>query len=179
MDHSAIVKACMNGDRKAQRSLIDEYSSLLMSVCLRYCKNRLDAEDALQESWIRIFKGMEGYQEAGYFKAWICRITIHTALRYMERNQKHNQNEEIGEVHFEGIKPEALELMKAGDIIKLIDRLPDRAATVFKLYVIDELPHSDIASLLGISESTSRVYLTRAREGLRILIADQEKVENQ
>ena len=179
MEHNAIVKACMEGDRNAQRSLIDGYSSLLMSICLRYCRSQHDAEDALQESWIRIFKGMEGYQEAGYFKAWICRITIHTALRYMQRQQRHANHEEIGNEHFDEIKPEALELMKARDIIKLIAQLPDRAATVFKLYVIDELNHSDIATLLGISESTSRVYLTRAREGLRILIADQEKVENQ
>jgi len=179
MDHAKTIKACLNGDKKAQRSLIDGYSSLLMSICLRYSRTRAEAEDALQEAWIRIFHGMEQYQETGFFKAWICRITVHAAIR---NNQRHRQLDQLdtvdGNLGFH-LSPEVIPHLHAQDLLSMINRLPERQATIFKLYVVDGFQHKEIAELLDINESTSRVYLTKAREALRILIVDPEKIENQ
>ena len=179
MDHSNIIKDCLNGDRKAQRALIDAYSSLLMSICQRYVSQRESAEDALQESWIRIFKGMDGYKEEGHFKAWICKITIHTALRWNERIKPTETLESATVNAMPDFEPGALQKLKAADLLALLDMLPERCSTVFKLAIVDGYSHREIGEMLGINESTSRVYLTRAREQLRILIVDHEKVANQ
>jgi len=179
MEHADIIKACLKGDKKAQRSLIDGFSPLLMGICLRYSRNRTEAEDALQEAWIRIFKGMEQYREEGFFKAWICRITVHAAIRNSQRYRDTSQLDGHTNPHQLHISPEIIPQLNAEDLLGIINGLPERHATVFKLYVVDGFQHKEIAELLEINESTSRVYLTKAREALRILIADPEKIENQ
>lgn len=179
MDHRDIIKDCLNGDRRAQRALIDTWSALLMSICLRYVRQRDEAEDALQECWIRIFKGMEGYREEGNFKAWICKIAVHTALRWKESSRPMDVLETASVRDLPDFEPGALQKLNAADLLALLDLLPERCSTVFKLYIVDGYSHREIGDLLGIGESTSRVYLTKAREQLRILIADHEKIENQ
>lgn len=179
MQHTDIIRACLRGDKNAQRGLIDIYSPLLMGICLRYSRNRMEAEDALQESWIRIFKGMEQYREDGFFKAWACKVTIHAAIRNAQRYRDTEPLSDHESILDMNIRPEIIPELNARDLLALIDRLPERQATVFKLYVVDGFQHKEIAELLEINESTSRVYLTKARESLRILIADPQKVENQ
>lgn len=179
MDTEAIIKAAVKGSSKAQRQLIDAYSSLLMSVCRRYCRSKEEAEDSLQDSWIRIFRGLPKYRERGQFKAWICRIAVNVSLRNIEKNRDivPLENEHAG--IFADLSPGALEQLKAEDLLEIINKLPERCSVVFKLYVIDGFSHRDIAELLEINESTSRVYLTRAREILREQVVQIEKVENQ
>ncbi|HPK10887.1 MAG TPA: RNA polymerase sigma factor [Saprospiraceae bacterium] len=175
MDSKMLIKNAMKGDSRSQRLLFDSYSPMLFSVCMRYCKSREEAEDALQDAWIKIFNSLEQYESRGKFEAWLRTIAINTSIRRRQKlyfvNEKNGY--EILPDYYENA--DILESMHADEILSMIDRLPDGYAEVFKLFVIDDFKHKEIAEIMGISESTSRVKLTMARRKLQKMIINLDK----
>ena len=174
MEEKQLILECIHGNRKSQRYLFDKYSQLLLNVSRRYSPTKEVAEDVLQEAWIKIFKGLQKYQHENKFEAWLKTIVIHTALRNNSKSHfkfENNGYETLNEVEAD---PQIISEMNYDMIIDLIDELPPGYAAVFKLAILDEYNHKEIAKLMDITESTSRVKLSEARKRLQKLIIMNE-----
>ncbi|MEE9437617.1 MAG: sigma-70 family RNA polymerase sigma factor [Saprospiraceae bacterium] len=177
MNKSTLIQECKQSNPQAQRELINSYSALLYNVALRYAVDREDAKDIIQEAWIKIFNNIKKYKEEGKFEAWLTRIVINTALR--KKNSFQSRSHIYVESFFDApsVEPRALENLKYDDLIKIVNQIPEVSREVFKMAAIDGLRHKEIADILNIKESTSRAHLTRAKQALRSLIVQLEKVK--
>lgn len=138
-----------------------------MALCMRYAQNRDDAEDMLQEGWIRVFDNLKSFRHQGSLEGWIRKVMVTTALRHL---RKAKPTEELTFTHdFEESPeiPDALAQLNEQEIIVLIETLPAGYRMVFNLFVIEGYRHTEIANLLGIEESTSRSQLVKARKWLQ------------
>ena len=148
---------------------------MLMATCLRYCKNVEDAQDCLQEAWIKIFKSIDKYQNTGSFKAWMQRITINCALTIYRKTASIIRIESNRVMAPTMHAPKIYSDLNAKEILDLIQQLTEVKRHVFTLYVIEGYKHTEIAELLEISDGTSRSILTRARQEIRELIKCHDK----
>lgn len=167
-----LVAGCQKGNPRHQRALYEQYYRLMFGLCLRYTDNRDDAEDILQEGFIKVFKHINSFRGQGSFEGWIRRIMVHTAIEHYRRNSRYFMVdiEEAREVAFEA---DALMALSRDEIVGHIQALPVGYRTVFNLYVVEGYPHQEIADMLGISVGTSKSQLSRAKKLL------QEKLEQQ
>jgi RNA polymerase sigma-70 factor (ECF subfamily) len=136
----------------------------MMGVCYRYARNRADAEDMLQEGFIKVFSRLSQYRSEGSLEGWIRRIMVTTAINALNRDkflQKNIDLEQVGELPVEG--PVANDTV-GGELMQLLHRMPVGYKTIMNLYAIEGYSHKEIAQLLGIAESTSRSQYSRARE---------------
>lgn len=174
-DHE-LISRCGANDRKAQRLLYERFAPLLMSICHRYV-GTANAEDVVQDSFIRIFQYLVQYRNDGSFEGWIRRVCVNTCIRYLEK-KKRLQIEYVGDVLIDtGVEPDAISKMGADELMQLIDKLPDGYRTVFNLSVIEGFHHKEIADMLGIEESSSRSQLTKARKYIQRSLVATQKVE--
>ncbi|MFZ1751492.1 MAG: RNA polymerase sigma factor [Saprospiraceae bacterium] len=165
-----LLRACLSGDRVAQRDIFHMYASKMMAVCIRYARHRAEAEDILQDAFVKVFAHLRDYEGRGSLEGWIRRIIIHTAIR--NNRQKSVSHEDIGIDHVkeDGVGPEVFSVLSEEELLKLITTLPTGYRMVFNLHAIEGYSHREISELLHIEESTSRSQLTKARRML------QEKV---
>ena len=168
-----IVEGCKAGKHKAFSMLYKKYSAVMLGLCLRYCKNLQEAEDVLQEGFIKVFRNIKKFREEGSFEGWIKRIMINCAIDHYQKNLKHAFHENLDELN-EKIADDEEVAGKYRDhgvdkdqLMKMIQDLPDGYRIVFNMYVIEEYSHRDIATSLGISENTSKTQLMKARRALR------------
>ncbi|GAA0872808.1 RNA polymerase sigma factor [Gangjinia marincola] len=162
MSLKQLIKACEKKDVKAQEQLYHLYAGKLFSVCLKYSSNYQEAQDNLQDAFIKVFNKVEQFKHKGSFEGWIKRIAINTCLqRYRNQTLFELVNEEaIAEVQEVEIGEDELDL---SDLLSLIQELPDRYRMVFNLYVLDGYSHKEIADMLTITVGTSKSNLSRAR----------------
>jgi RNA polymerase sigma-70 factor (ECF subfamily) len=172
MTETQLINKCIKGDSNSQKSLFEKYTPMLFMVSLRYARSREDAEDALQESWVKIFNSLESYQSRGKFEAWMKTIVINTALRNGSKAYFKNEKNGFEYLVEEEIEPSVVAEMSYNEIMEMVNQLPDGYAQVFKLAVIDDFKHKEIAALLNIAESTSRVKLTLAKRKLQKMVND-------
>ncbi len=163
----SIIEGCQKLDPKFQRELVLRYSARLMTVSRRYCIDNAMAEDILQDALINILRHIIHYEERGSFEAWMTRIVINTALKSFKKSAFKNEVLELDQMPMPPIDPEVYAKMGAEELMELINKLPHGFREVFNLYSIEGYSHKEITALLGISESTSRSQLTRARALLR------------
>jgi len=179
LTEAEIIKYCKEGNRNGFKELVDKYAPLLMGICLRYMNNEFDANDVLQESFIRIFKNIGNYKSNGSFEGWISKITVRSALialrkrksgiRFLE--QVSNNEEKTYEAEIEVNLNEE-------DILLMIQKLPEHYRIIFNMSVIEGYNHAEIAKLLNIPEGTSRTKLTRARKKLQeIYLKEMDDIE--
>jgi len=176
MDEKQLLKACLDGDIRAQKHLYDYHAPKMFGICLRYAPDSDTAADILQDGFIRIFDKLQTFRQEGSLEGWMRRIMVNTALGYLRRNDILRRAVALDDT-FSG--PEtthedenSIELPNQQTLLRLIADLPPGFRTVFNLYAIDNLPHSEIARLLGISEGTSKSQYARARAWLRKRITD-------
>ncbi len=174
MDESDLIRRCMANERKAQRLLYDRYAPVMLSVCRRYMGNA-QAEDALQESFIRVFRYLVQYRHEGSFEGWLRRICVNTCIRLIQQSRRLMIEYAADNMPDLPVDPDALHQLQAEELLNLIDRLPDGYRTVFNLSIIEGYSHKEIGDLLGIGESSSRSQLTKARKYMqRYLMAPQK-----
>ena len=170
-----IIVGCQQGKRKAYNQLFETYAPVMLGVCMRYCKNRIDAEDVLQDGFIKVFKQIHKFRFEGSFEGWVKRIMINAAIDNYQVNLKHAFHENLAEAvgdadsadfHSDDDLPEEMRIPHA-KLMDMIQELPDGYRMVFNLYAIENYNHKEIASLLGISENTSKTQLLKARKALR------------
>lgn len=154
----------------AQQALYDRYSGKMFALCLRYAKHSAEAEDILQEGFIKVFDKISSFRGDGSFEGWIRRIMIHTAIKYYHKASR--KNEAIGweSLPDNPLKPDVYGQLDADQILGLIQELPEGYRLVFNLHALEGYKHKEIADMLEIGESTSRSQLTKARSMLQNMI---------
>lgn len=167
---SDLIAGCIRGDRKMQYELYQRYSPKMFGVCLRYAGNTEEAEDVLQEGFIKIFKKIDSFRSEGSFEGWIRRIFVNTAIEHFRRKSYLQPITEREESTVEGQYVSVLDSLAEKDIIKLVQQLSPGYRTVFNMYVVEGYTHKQIADLLGISEGTSKSQLSRAKIILQDLV---------
>lgn len=167
----AILEGCIAGKRSAQSKLYKMCASTMMGVCMRYTSNRDEAEDVVQEGFIKVFQRISTFRREGSFEGWIKRIMINQALNHYRKNRKqpyHSIIEEIDETQILDMEePEPLDPVPADLLLNMIQKLPEGYRMVFSLYVFEDYSHKEIADVLQVSESTSKTQLLKARRLLR------------
>ena len=168
-----LVERCVQDQRIYQEQLYRRYAKDMYKVCLMYADNTADASDILQESFIKVFKNIHQFRFEGSLRGWIRRTVAHTAINAYNKRQRDHQlvvpMAESGEV--DASIDSILGELAAQDIIRLVNGLPQKAQQVLKLYAIEGYSHREVADQLGISESTSRSNLVKARTKLKALLA--------
>jgi RNA polymerase sigma factor (sigma-70 family) len=162
-----LIKSCIDGLPSAQNQLYQLFSSKLFAICCRYASSDDQAKDMFQESLIRIFQKLPDFRFEGSFEGWMKRITVNQCLDAIRKDKSKlfddlESNESV-EVQFNT----AADQLQANDLLKLLSKLPLGYRTVFNLYAIEGFTHQEIASSLGISESTSKTQLFKARKWLQ------------
>lgn len=147
-----------------------------MTVCLRYSKDQMDAEDILQEAFIRVFKYIHQFKFDGSFEGWIRRVVVNTALKSISKKKIIFSDTETNKEVRTPIEPYVYSNLGEDDILKLISQLPEGYRLVFNLYVIEGYSHDEIAKMLKIEASTSRSQLVKARKMLQNKIAGLHKI---
>ncbi len=177
MDDKSLAEACVNGDYRAQKKLYHLYAPQMMGICMRYSADTADAEDILQEGFIKVYGHISSYSGTGPLGAWMRRIMINTALqRYRENKNMRVVRLEDSSVHLQEVSDDVLCSMSADELIIKIQRLPVGFRTVFNLYAIEGYKHFEIAELLGISEGTSKSQYSRSKALLREMIENENKI---
>ncbi len=161
MSLEELIHHCKKGDRKAQAALYHKYSAVLYGVCLKYSRNKTEAEDSLHDSFMTIYDKIGQYTSKGSFEGWIKKITVNTVL------QKYRKEEPLNLAH-ENIADDVTVDIDHKDVcvqtlLSYIRELPNKYRTTFNLYVLDGHSHKEIGELLGTSEGTSKSNLARAR----------------
>ena len=163
-----IVRGCIRGDKKLQKMLYDRFAPKMMGVCIRYFTNIGEAEDALQEGFIRVFTNLKSFRKEGALESWIRKIIINTTLNYYRSNLKHRYHFDIQEME-ENIEDRSVtrDVFDVKDLLKMIHNLPEGYRIVFNLYEMDGYNHKEIADMLKISTNTSKSQLLKARKLLQ------------
>lgn len=174
MDYQKLVRESLKENAAAQRQLYMHFAPIMMGVCYRYTKSLEDAEDVLQEAFIKVFKKLHQYKGDGELGAWIRRIMVTTALNYLKRNQRYQEELVFTESTLHPVatnNPDVL--LDAKDLALLIRQLPTGYQTIFNLHAVEGYNHAEIGQLLGINEGTSRSQYSRARALLITWLAQQ------
>jgi RNA polymerase sigma factor (sigma-70 family) len=171
MTEEAILKGCLSNEAPAQRELYNRYSSKMLAVCYRYAHNREDAEDMLQEGFIKVFLQIHTFENRGAFEGWVRRIIVHTCINILKKNKKFNESVDI--IHATGVQvreDSVPAIIQAKQVVECIRILPIGYRTVLNLYAIEGYSHREIAGMLDIEESTSRSQYTRAKAMLEDIL---------
>ncbi len=166
-----LIEDCLKGNRTAQRTLYDTYAGKMMAVCLRYCKERETAKDLLHDGFVKVFTHLDSFKGGGSFEGWIRRIMVNTALEHLRKQKDEGYSMDVDEARsLSSDDIGAMEQMQVEELIQLIQKLPDTYRTTFNLFVVEGYSHKEIAEAMNITESSSRVYLTRARQLLQQML---------
>jgi len=168
-----IIEGCQQGRRDAQKQLYELFSPQLFAVCLRYTHNRMEAEDYLHEGYLKIFDKIGQFSGLGPIEAWMRRVMVNTILENFRKNAKYIFVDESNVPLTEDLNPESEQdeaEINIHQLTDLIEQLPEKYKLVFKLYVLEDYTHNEIAKELGISSGTSKSNLARARQWLKTRI---------
>jgi RNA polymerase sigma factor (sigma-70 family) len=160
-----IIKGCLSGSRRDQELLYRRYASRLYALCLQYAGNTEEARDVLQEGFIKIFENLSRYSNEGSFEGWMRKIIVNTALERYRNKYYLNRVDDIDEMAEPEAEPDTDDFagLEANDLLNMIMELPPKYRMVFNLYAIEGYSHREIATMLNISEGTSKSNLSRAR----------------
>ena len=171
MTEELLLQGCLQKDAIAQQELYQRYSPKMLTVCYRYAKSREDAEDMLQEGFIKVFTQINQFEHRGSLEGWILRIVVHTCINHLKKNKKFREHVDL--LHAENIvsNEEYLPgILQAKQVIECIRQLPIGYRTVLNLYAIEGYSHREIGNMLEIEESTSRSQYTRAKNLLEEIL---------
>jgi RNA polymerase sigma factor (sigma-70 family) len=164
MDDRQLVKSCLKGKPEAQRQLYEQFAQTMLGICYRYTKSMKDAEDVLQEGFVKVFLHLGQYKEEGELGAWIRRIMVNTALNYLKRHRKYRSEMVFTEQPLHPVAEEnPVVSLHAKELAELIRQLPPGYQAIFNLHAVEGYTHVEIGEMLGISDGTSRSQYARAR----------------
>lgn len=168
MSDEEMLKGCKANESDAQKYLFDKYVKKMTGICCRYVDSYEEAQDIVQDGFIKVFNKIGTFSGKGSIEGWIRRIMINTALDYLRRIKASRYDVDITEIEYkvEG-KQEIIEKMQADDLLSIIRTLPKGYRTVFNLYAIEGYSHKEIAKKLDISQNTSKSQYSRARSLLQ------------
>lgn len=180
MTEESILKGCLKNEAAAQRELYNRYSPKMLAVCYRFAHNREDAEDMLQEGFIKVFSQIHTFRNQGAFEGWIRRIIVHTCINNLKKNKKFNESVDLIHATTLQVREESVpSIVQAKQVVECIRILPIGYRTVLNLYAIEGYSHREIGSMLDIEESTSRSQYTRAKQMLEDILVKKKILQQQ
>jgi RNA polymerase sigma-70 factor (ECF subfamily) len=179
MSEQQIIKGCARHERKAQQLLYDKYSSFLLGICMRYVGDKAEAEDILQDSFLKIFFSIQDFSGTGSFTGWLRKITVNSAITHYHKNLKFRYHIEIEEyVSVEtGIMSFEEDYFTSDELYKVLNELPAGYRMVFNLYAIEGYKHKEIAEILKIDTNTSKSQYSRAKATIRVKLEKLRKLQ--
>ena len=180
MSDQQIIDGCAKHDKKAQQLLYDKYSRFLLGVCLRYASDKAEAEDILQDSFLKIFFNIKDYSGTGSFIGWLRKVTVNTAITNYHKNLKYRYHIEIEEfVSVEtGVESFEEDYFTSDELYRVLNDLPAGYRMVFNLYAVEGYKHKEIAKILGIDTNTSKSQYSRAKAAIRDKLEKLGKLKN-
>ena len=164
MDDQLLVKDCLKGNREAQHRLYELHAEYMLGVCYRYTKSMSDAEDVLQEGFIKVYKNLHQYKSDGELGAWIRRIMVNTAINYLKQQSRSRVDLSFNDGNLHPVTEDNPEInLTVKELAELIRQLPTGYQTIFNLHAVEGYTHVEIGDMLGIHEGTSRSQYARAR----------------
>jgi len=173
-----LLEHCLAGDRKAQQTLYEKYSPVLLGICRRYISQLQDAEDVLMDGFLKIFLNLNQFDHRGSFEGWMKRIMINEALMWLRKRKLLQIELDEKVLPLEEVQDNRHWELTESDIIPVLDQLPEGYRTVFNLYVIEEYKHREIAELMGISINTSKSQLILAKKRMKQLLEQKKQSQN-
>lgn len=168
MEDLTLVNECAKGNSKAQRALFDKFAPKMLAVCQRYLRNNQEAEDVLQDGFVKVFQKIVDFKMEGSLEGWIRRIIVNTALDTIRKNKKLLDDVQVEEVQYKvSFTDHQFDGMDLAQLMKLINEMPDGYRVVFNMFAIEGYSHKEIADTLGVTENTSKSQYSRARAFLR------------
>ena len=164
MTEEMMIQGCLANLATAQEALYNRFSPRMLGVCYRYARNREDAEDMMQEGFMKVYSQIHQFRNAGSLEGWIRRIIVHTCINVLKKNKKFSDSVDL--VHASSIhinESNIPSILQAKQVVECIRLLPIGYRTVLNLYAIEGFSHREIGAILDIEESTSRSQYTRAR----------------
>ena len=171
MTEEDLLHGCLRNNASAQKELYLRFSSKMLGVCYRYAHNREDAEDMLQEGFIKVFSQIRSFEGRGSLEGWIRRIMVHTCINILKKNKKFNESVDLIHANSLQVREDAIpSIMQAKEVVECIRLLPIGYRTVLNLFALEGFSHREIADMLDIEESTSRSQYTRAKAMLEDIL---------
>lgn len=169
-DLPAVIRACRTRDSRAQRALFRQFFGYAKSICLRYTSTTEEAEDVLNEGFLKVFQHLDDFDEGLPFKAWLRTIMVNTAISHYRKNQRYEQHSPLEAAEPVAVDTDVVDQMAAEDILTLVQQLAPTYRTVFMMHVVDGYSLHEIAGLLSHNEATVRSNFARARYKLQDMI---------
>ena len=172
-----LIQACINGDRYSQNSLYNQFAPKMFGVCMRYAKNREEAEEIMQEGFVQVFKSLHNFKYAGSFEGWTRKIMVYCAIQHYRAKPKMHpvvdiENSQATETGNEDI----LSTLHKKELLKMVQALPPAYRLIFNLYVFEGMKHREIAAQLGIAEGTSKSNFFDAKLLLQKAVTNSLKI---
>lgn len=174
-----IIYGCIKGQREYQQALYEQYSSKMLGVCMRYAKDKAEAEDMLQEGFIKVFQNINKFKFEGSFEGWVRRIMIFTAINMFKHRTRKFQEDLDKEYYDASYDDQMIERISVKEIMVLVQQMPEGYRMVFNLYAIEGYTHKEIGQMLGIAEGTSKSQYSRARQYMQDVLAKHYKILNE
>lgn len=178
MSELALINECINNSAVAQRELYNRFSGLLFSICYRYAKSKQDAEDMLQEGFLKIFTKIETFENKGNFEGWMKKVMVHTCINYLKKSKKINEILSIDSIYNLELREESIASKLLGkQVMECLRSLPIGYRTVINLYAIEGYNHKEIGDILEIGESTSRSQYIRGKNVLESILMREKIIQ--
>ena len=175
METQQLIKLAIQNKRSAQKEIYEKYSPPAYASIRRYIRDEFDAEDVLIEAFMKVFENLSSFKNEGSFEGWVKKIAVREALMFLRRNKVFNMFIEVDNINVSE-KVNVENYLELNDLLKVLDLLPLGYRTVFNLYVIEGYKHNEIAEILGVSINTSKSQLRLAKDRLRKMIEEQNKI---
>jgi len=168
IEDTTLVKACIKGDSRAQKALFEKFAPKMFAVCLRYIGDFDEAQDTLQDGFIKVFNKLSDFKNEGVLEGWIRRIIVNTCLDSIRKNHKTKFNTSISEVEYQlEYIDTSFQNLELEELMNLVQSMPNGYRVVFNMFAIEGYTHKEIGEKLGINENTSKSQYLRARSFLR------------
>ena len=168
-----LIKGCLKNDEKALDELYKQFSSKLFGICLRYAKNKMEAEDLLHDGFIRVLDNLKHFRFEGAFEGWLRRIMVNTSINYYNKKGRHSEEIDMENLSENMVfNDDILSQISTKELLSIIQKMPKGYRMVFNLFAIEGYKHREIAEIMNISESTSKTQFAKARKYLRVKILE-------
>lgn len=170
-----LLDGCLRDHRATQEALYKRYAPTMFAICLRYAVDRPQAEDIMQEGFVKVFTHIKQFRREGSFEGWMKRIFVNTAIEWLRKNSVMNQMLDVDVTPLNRAQPDDFHTLSAKDLMGFVQSLAPGYRTVFNLYAIEGYSHREIGEMLNISEGTSKSQFARARYMLERMVLNAQK----
>jgi RNA polymerase sigma-70 factor (ECF subfamily) len=174
-----MIEGCKKGDKKAQKAFYDHFASKMLGVCMRYAKDKAEAEDMLQESFIKLFQNIHKYRGEGSFEGWVRRVVVFNAINLYKHRVRHFQESLDIKDYDAQYSDDVIANISAKEILAFVQQMPDGYRLIFNLFAIEGFSHKEIGEQLGIAVGTSKSQYSRARDWMKKELSKHYQIMNE